>query len=310
MASSIKTPETGTSTPSVFTSSRGEAEIDRAYRAIVDTWPVGHQELFIPTSFGETHVLASGPTDAPPVVFLHALFATATSWYRNVEAFSDHYRTYCVDVIGEANMSRPTRPIVSLDGFLEWFVELLDGLGIQQVALVGNSYGGFTGAYYAMMLPERVTKLVLVGPASTIAPITPFMVHMFYPKALYMLLPGAPGLSRVMRRSVDWLHAGLSADPLWEPLFYRTMMYGKLINRVFPRVYTDEEFARIKASVLLVLGDREVIYNDLQKTVTAARELVEGIEVEVIPGAHHITALAQPELTNRRILDFLLKQPA
>ena len=54
---------------------------------------------------------------------------------------------------------------------------------------MGNSYGGFTGAYYAMMLPERVTKLVLVGPASTIAPITPFMFHMFYPKALYMLLP-------------------------------------------------------------------------------------------------------------------------
>ena len=113
-----------------------------------------------------------------------------------------------------------------------------------------------------------------------------------------------------MRRSVDWLHAGLAPDPLWEPLFYRTMKYGKLINRVFPRVYTDEEFARIKAPILLVLGDREVVYNDLQKTVAAARELVEGIEVEVIPGAHHITALAQPELTNRRILDFLSKQPA
>jgi pimeloyl-ACP methyl ester carboxylesterase len=79
---------------------------------------------------------------------------------------------------------------------------------------------------------------------------------------------------------------------------------------VFPRIYTRDEFARITAPVLLVLGDREVIYNDLEKTVTAARELVNGVEVEVIPGAHHITALARPELTNRRILDFLSKQPA
>ena len=172
-----------------------------------------------------------------------------------------------------------------------------------------NSYGGFTGAYYAMMLPQRVTRLVLVGPASTFAPMTPFMFHMFYPKALYTLLPHAPGLRRTMRRSVDWLHAGLSPDPLWEPLFYRTMMYGKLINRVFPRVFSDEEFARIKAPVLLVLGDHEVIYNDLEKTVAAAQRLVEGVEVEVIPGAHHITALAQPELTNQRILGFLSAQP-
>jgi pimeloyl-ACP methyl ester carboxylesterase len=48
------------------------------------------------------------------------------------------------------------------------FDGLLDGLGIDTLFLVGNSYGGFTAAYYAMKLPDRVRKLVLVGPASTI----------------------------------------------------------------------------------------------------------------------------------------------
>ena len=55
-------------------------------------------------------MIVSGPVDGPPVVLLHALFATAASWYRNVEALSRTYRTYCVDVIGEANKSRPSRP--------------------------------------------------------------------------------------------------------------------------------------------------------------------------------------------------------
>ena len=140
----------------------------RAYRAVMDAWPIPYQEFTVETGFGDTHVIAGGPVDGPPVVLLHALFATAASWYRNVEELSRRYRTYCVDVIGEANKSRPRRPIASLDDFLEWFTELIDRLGIYTLNLVGNSYGGFTAAYFAMKLPDRVQKLVLIGPASTI----------------------------------------------------------------------------------------------------------------------------------------------
>ena len=238
------------------------------------------------------------------MVLLHALFATATSWYRNVEALSDQYRTYCVDVIGEANKSTPTRPITSMDDFLKWFEELLDGLGIDTLFLVGNSYGGFTAAYYAMKLPERVRKLVLIGPASTIHPMRPFMLHMFVPKGLYMAAPWLPGSGRVMRAGVDWMHAGLAPDPLWAPLFVETMIHGRLINRVFPRIYTKEELAEISAPVLLILGDREVIYGDLDEAIRAGEDLIPDVNVAVIPNAHHITAIAQPDAVSHELLRF------
>lgn len=289
---------------SVFTSLDGETETVAAYRLVFDSWAPGSEELYVPTTFGLTHVIANGPRDGPPVVLLHALLATAMAWYRNVPGLSRHYRTYAVDIIGEANLSKPTRPMTSLDDFLVWFTELLDGLGLETVFVVGNSYGGFTGAYYAMRLPQRVRKLVLIGPASTISPMTPFMRHMFYPKAFYLMLPRAPGSERVMRRAVDWIHAGTRPDPLWEPLFYRTMVYGKLINRVFPRMYTPEEFSQIGGPVLLILGENEAIYDDLDAAAGSARRLIADLEVELIPAAHHITALAQPRLTNERIVEF------
>jgi pimeloyl-ACP methyl ester carboxylesterase len=288
----------------VFTSRRGEAEAMRAYQAVMDKWSVDYQELTVPTSYGPTHVIVSGPADGPPVVLLHALFATAASWYLNAGALSKTFRTYAVDVIGEANKSRPTKPISSLDGFLDWFTELIDGLAIDTLYLVGNSYGGFTGAYYAMKLPDRIRKLVLIGPASTIDLMTPFMIHMFLPKAVYQTLPRLPGLKRVMRRSLDWMHSGLPRDPLWEPLFYQTMMNGKLISKVFPRVFSKDEFALIRAPVLLVLGEKEAIYKSLESAVRKGRELIPNVEIELVPDGHHITALAQPDLVNRRILGF------
>ena len=288
----------------LFSSPAGKLEVMRAYQAIVDKWPVPYKELTIPTSFGETYVIASGPKTAPPVVLLHALLATATSWYRNVEALSQSYRVYVVDVIGEGNRSCAFQPMKSLDDFLGWFREVIDGLGIYTLYLAGNSYGGFTASYYAMKLPERVRKLVLIGPAATIYPMRPFYIHMFIPKALYSFFPRLPGVERVMHNSVDWMHRGLPHDPLWEPVFYRSMVYGRLINQVFPRVYTREEFAQIKAPVLLILGEKEAIYNSLKSARRAARQLIPGVQIEMIPDAHHITALAQPEITNRRILQF------
>jgi pimeloyl-ACP methyl ester carboxylesterase len=290
-------------TLAVFTTSEGEAETLNSYQAVLDAWPVPFTELTVPTSFGETYVIASGPEGAPPVVLLHALLATATSWYRNVGPLSDSYRVYAVDIVGEGNHSRPSRPITSLDDFLAWFTELIDGLGIDTCYLVGNSYGGLTAAYYAMKLPERVKKLVLVGPAATIHRMLPFYRHMFIPKAVYLMVKGLPGAARVMRRSVDWMHDGLPRDPLWEPLFYRSMVYGNLTNQVFPRIYSKEEFDQIEAPVMLILGDHERIYSP-DRAARAAEALIEGVEVEIVPGAHHIAALAQPEVVNRHLLRF------
>jgi pimeloyl-ACP methyl ester carboxylesterase len=304
MAATAETPALAGSTIPMFTSSKGKTDTMRAYQAVMDAWPIDYEEMRVDTSFGETHVIAGGPPDGPPVVLLHALFATATSWYRNVQALSQSYRTYCVDVIGEANKSRPSRPIASLDDFLQWFTELIEGLGIDTLYLVGNSYGGFTAAYYAMRLPERVRKLVLIGPASTIHSMRPFMFHMFVPKGLYLAAPILPGGATMMRSSVDWMHAGLPRDPLWEPLFYETMKHGRLINKVFPRVYDQEELAEISGPVLLIFGEKEMIYGDLQSALESAQRLIPNASIAVIPNAHHIAALAQPEQTNQELLRF------
>ena len=287
----------------VFTSPQGESETMRAYQAVLAEWPAPYTELEIATSFGETHVIANGPESAPPVVLLHAFFATATAWYRNIEALSQHYRTYAVDIVGEANKSRPTRPIKSLDDFLQWFTELMDGLGIAQLYLVGNSFGGCTAAYYAMQLPDRIRKLALIGPAATFRGMLPFYIHMFIPEAIYLFFPWMPGQKRAMRHSIEWMHAGLPKNRAWVELFNLVLLYGRGTNQVFPRVFSAEELAQIKAPTLLILGDHEKIYPP-HAAIEQARRLMPAIQVQLIPKAHHITALAQPELVNASLLGF------
>lgn len=56
-------PETELSSAiSVFTSVQGEVAVMSAYQEIRDAWAVACDELMIPTTFGETRVIALRPS--------------------------------------------------------------------------------------------------------------------------------------------------------------------------------------------------------------------------------------------------------
>jgi hypothetical protein len=77
---------------SVFKTHAGEIGYLEAYNATLAQWPVPYESLFIPTRFGSTHVIASGPKDAPPLVLLHAGTASATQWFPDVKNLSRNFR--------------------------------------------------------------------------------------------------------------------------------------------------------------------------------------------------------------------------
>jgi|SRR5215212_8097368 hypothetical protein len=51
--------------PSPFKSPQGEAEFMAAYEACMKLWPVPYEPMDIPGRYGRTHLVASGPEDAP-----------------------------------------------------------------------------------------------------------------------------------------------------------------------------------------------------------------------------------------------------
>src|SRR3954467_6825909 len=81
-----------------FRTPAGATRYLAAYDAAMKSWPVSYEEIDIPGRFGTTHVIASGPEAAPPIVLLHGYMATATMWSSNIAALSKEHRVYAVDV--------------------------------------------------------------------------------------------------------------------------------------------------------------------------------------------------------------------
>lgn len=291
--------ETQSPAPPAFKTREGEARYMEAYDAVLRRWPVAYEELDLPTRFGTTHVIASGPTDAPALLLLPSMAGSATLWRPNVAALSEHYRTYAVDVIGQVGKSVQTRRLTSRQDFADWIVDLLDALGIDRASIVGSSYGGFLALNQASLTPGRVDRVVLVNPAGTFAG---GLVWAFLRARVARMFSG-----KKERDITDLLGKGAVLHPddeAWGALMKVTMSESARPNLVAPIVFGNAELQRIRAQVLLLIGENEVIY-DARKTLRRALERMPGLRGDIIPNAHHLAALARPGDVNRRILEFL-----
>ena len=107
-----------------------------------------------------------------------------------------------------------------------------------RVSLVGNSFGGFLATHFAIQLPERVTKLVLIGPGVDVPRHAGLLRQDVRAEGRVPDAAVAAGRDRVMRACEEWMYAGLPRDPPWSELFDARLLHGGTVNQVFPRVFT------------------------------------------------------------------------
>jgi pimeloyl-ACP methyl ester carboxylesterase len=287
-----------TTDPCIYKSPEGKAKCLAVYDAARAHWPVPYEQLDLLTRFGSTHVIVSGPQDAPPLVLLHGNWATAMMWSSAIAELSRDFHAYAIDQIDDVGKSIPTSIPASRSDYAAWLSDVFDQLGLQQANVVGLSYGGFLAVNFVLCAPDRVKRLVLLCPGVSNfgAPTRKYALH------------GMPLILFPSHLTGKWLIRGLSVkgyqpnDLEAEQLIVSAM---NLRSRVpFRPMFSDDEFASLKMPVLLLIGDREVLY-DARSAIDRARRLIPHIVAEIVPNAGHMLSTDQPELVTSRIMRFL-----
>ena len=103
-----------------------------------------------------------------PLLWLHGSGPGASGWSNfkhNYPYFAERgFRCIVPDTLGYGYSSKPEDRPYTLD-FLGGKVKaLLDALGVERCAVVGNSHGGAMAIWLALEHPELVSKLVVMGP--------------------------------------------------------------------------------------------------------------------------------------------------
>ena len=118
-------------------------------------------------SYHEADDRGGDKADRLPLLMLHGGGPGASSWSNfgpALPGFAAEFRTLLVDQPGFGASDKP--PVVGnyYRFSAEAVVALMDQLGIEKVHLLGNSLGGGTSMRLALTYPERVGRLVLMGP--------------------------------------------------------------------------------------------------------------------------------------------------
>ncbi|WP_137701463.1 alpha/beta fold hydrolase [Marimonas lutisalis] len=276
-------------------------EIRARFHAIYDdkmqNWPLPYDDIMLSTRYGRVHVIASGPQDAPPLLLLHASGVGSWSWKWNAAALGSRYRLFAVDLIGDVGKSDyadPAHVMKTGRDQADLYAEIADLLGIARAPVIGASEGGFVASNFALYHPDRVEKLVLLGPmgysgaTSAIAVIT-----------LAQLFP----LPSVQRFTFRWAFSGdakLQADYTeWFPLLMRETHPAK----VAPLPLSAAQRRAITAPTLFVFGTRDNLVGDPARAAERVSDMPDA-RVEVVD-AGHLMAAEAPELVTPLILDFL-----
>jgi len=236
---------------SIYKTEEGKKEIMALYDGVLARWPVNHETFSLPTRHGDTFIIASGKKNSPPLVLLHGSASNATSWVGDVEAYSQHFRVYAVDLPGEPGKSAENRPDWHGPDFAEWLKDVLDGLNIKKSAVLGISQGGWTALRFATMHPERISQLVLLAPGGVVSTKLSFIL-----KTVTLSMLGKWGVERI-NRIIEGKHA---MHP--EAARYMEAIYTHFKMRVEKEyLFSDEELERLDMPVLFLGGEEDALFD-------------------------------------------------
>jgi pimeloyl-ACP methyl ester carboxylesterase len=67
---------------------------------------------------------------------------------------------------------------------------------------------------------------------------------------------------------------------------------------------SDDEWRSLRVPVLFLVGEHEKIYSP-EKAVQRLRRTAPQVRAEIVPGAGHDLTVAQADLVNRKVLEYL-----
>jgi pyruvate dehydrogenase E2 component (dihydrolipoamide acetyltransferase) len=136
-------------------------------RAAAGTAAVREDYVALPGGVRLFYVLAGPAGAVPPLVFLHGLGGSGSTWQTVLADLAAHHRVCALDLPGHGASDKPAPATAdySVAGLARAVGQALDLLGLGQAVLVGHSLGGAVATQVALDRPAAVSRLVLVDSA-------------------------------------------------------------------------------------------------------------------------------------------------
>jgi 3-oxoadipate enol-lactonase len=240
--------------------------------------------------------------EGPALLLIGGLGFGRWAWFRQIPAFSRHFRTIAFDVRGERELKGGVADLAAES------VALLEHLRIKKAHVLGTSLGGFVAQELALVRPDLVDRLVLVGTSyGREGPET------MSPWSLADMI-GVPSLNaeKAVRRGLE--AATSEAYRAQRPEEFEQIVSWRLADSPSLSAYYDQLRAGARFDVSRDVGritsPTLVIHGSEDRFVPAANavalaEAIPGARLRVLDDAGHLVFIERYADVNREVVTFL-----
>jgi pimeloyl-ACP methyl ester carboxylesterase len=245
----------------------------------------------------------------PPLVLIHGLGGHTYNFRCNIPVLSKHLRVVALDLKGFGYSERPVVGDYSLTAQARLVGRLMERLDISRAAVLGHSMGAAIALRLAVICPEKVGRLILVGSAPPNGMVPRLAGSPLLRPLLRLgtaLVLHQPGLREEVLRQGFYAPAFLSAEMLEE--FRRSASIRGSTNAIaslLSDAARDEplDLSRVSQPVLLLWGEGDR-WTNLRLARRLADELPDA-RLQVIDRARHMVLEERADEANEAILAFL-----
>ncbi|MGW7481471.1 alpha/beta fold hydrolase [Nonomuraea muscovyensis] len=280
------------------------AEDGRAFRS---PYLAQVDSRYADTPIARFHYVRAG--SGTPVILLSPGGTSVIGWKDQLDALARDHTVYVVDLPGQGyTQLKDSDFAFDLGAMVSAVGAFMDGLGVRQAALAGNSWSGGWALAFAQRHPDRVTKLALLDATGLDLPGTLMWESLKIPVIGELAVKLSTGKSTVrglaegMMVNKQRLTAQL-LDEWWAPMtFHDNIRATYLLERRLDWAQTERALPATKTPTLVLWGKQDTI----QPVERAHRfaELLPNEQLVILDGCGHAPQLDCPEPVNRHLQSF------
>ena len=274
------------------------------------------ESRFIPLMGMQVHYRDEGNSlDSIPVVLIHGTASSLFTWDSVTSILKDKKRIIRFDLPAFALTGPNPEKDYSIDYYCKFVDSFLLRLNIHQCILIGNSLGGNIAWQYALIHPEKVTKMVLVDAAGILPSVQP-------KGAIGFKIAQIPVLRNIVKyitpkalviKSLHQAYGDPSKVNTWQENRYFDLLIREgnreaLIDRFKNNMYEDQtaKIMQIKTPTLIIWGDQDQLIP--VENAHTFNKVIKNSELDILKGVGHVPMEESPTLFAQKVALFIAKK--
>lgn len=283
---------------SIYKSQKGKQEILELYDRQLQRLELPYSDIWVNTSFGETHLIETGNLLGEPLLVFHGGNATTAYNLLFCDFLMKDFHIYAVDSIGHPGKSAEVSLSPNNYDYGRWASEVISAIRYESICCFGGSFGAGILAKTMCVAPQKIKKAVLYVPSGIKNAPAINSMRMMFPMIMYWITHEDKWLKKCM------LPMAVTEENITKDIYETAKLSidHTKVKTGMPRNVNGKAMKKCKAETLVMAAEKDCLF-PAKGVLKRGNQIIGNCTTYLLKNRGHMSVLTDEE--KRMIVEFL-----